>query len=387
MKYILLSLLFSVQAFAYDKTITIYGYVSEQIIHSTLEKENKHYILSAYYMDGEFIETIPFQLLFDNNKTDIISPLDLETGYLRFKRYKLQGIILQKNKKDITEQMFKVGSTEKIFKVKSMEKINGKIKAYSYLNNYGRVKLMITSPMTDGTKDISRYSYEKTPIDYISNIKIQANNKLLYHVNLSSDIAENPLLKFSYKNIKPLIITLEYTDSNGTVKTYNKKVKHSERIIEIPKTLKLLANPKSYPTQIKSIKKLFGNITLIEDGIKLIAPKLAENGASVPISIRSDIKFKSIALFVGGSNYYRSYNSISIKTNNDGFKLVSQWFGTPYSVGKFSARIKIQEGTSDIVVVLEAEDGKFYTVKQKVDFSVGGMGGWLKLFFSKLKIY
>ena len=299
-------------------------------------------------------------MLFDKNDSNISTLLSSSPSYS-----KLTGILLkkkQKNKNDITHD---------IFKVTSIEKIPAKLKVTSFTNNYGRVKCMIYSPMV-GKKEAER---EGLNINYIRNVAIKSDDKLIYSVNLSPHITKDPFLKFSYKNIKPLSLTVEYTDNNGSVGRHHKAVKHRDGVMKIAKEVTLLRNPKTYPNKIKNIKKLFGDITLIEDGIKLIAPRLAENGASIPITVKSDIKFKSIVLFMksNNSNFCESYD-IKPKKNNE-FKLVSQWFATPYSIVNFSLRIKMGE-TGEVLIVLEAENGKFYTIKKEIDVSIGGGGMW-----------
>jgi hypothetical protein len=217
--------------------------------------------------------------------------------------------------------------------------------------------------------------YMQSDIDYITNIKVKADNKLIYNVNISPSLSENPLFKFSYQDIKPNSLTLEYTDHNGSIKKYNRRVRERKSKRKIHKPIKLSTNAKSYPTKIKSIQKIFGNITLIEDGIQLIAPKQVENGKSIPIRIRSDIKFKSIALFMK-NKYENSWRTYSSKYKDGEFYLISQWFSTPYSIAEFFLRIKMKEGVATIVLVLEAKNGKFYTIKpQRFQWSVGGMGG------------
>lgn len=369
-KYLLLSLLFFTQLFAYDtnKPMTVYGYVSEQVVHSSLtNKKENYYILDAYHIDGKKVHNNPLQLVFDNNKTKITIPVDQLS-----ERYRLKGMVMDtayKDKRYITHQ---------IFKPSSIEEIKSKIKASSYLNNYSQVKLMIGSPMID--KEEAKL--KKTDVNYITNIKVKADNKLLYNVNPSSCLAENPLMKFSYKDTKPLSLTLEYTDNNDIIKTNVGSVRERNREQKIPQQLKLLANAKSYPTQIESIRKNFGDITLIEDGIQLSAPKLAEYGGSIPISIRSNIKFKSLALFIRSGNWesnYNHYNKLSkgFKSHNrcgegDDFSLVSQWFSTPYSLVDFSLRVTMPVGEGEVLVVLEAENGKYYTISKEVDVNISG---------------
>jgi sulfur-oxidizing protein SoxY len=246
------------------------------------------------------------------------------------------------------------------------------MKIKSYLNNYSKVKLMATSLMA-GKEEAK---LKKIDIDYISNLKVKADNNLIYNVNLSPCISENPLQKFSYKNINPLSLTLEYTDNKGTIKTNTIKIKHAGEVSKIPEELKLSESIKSYPTQIKSIKKIFGKITLIEDGIQLTAPKLAENGGSIPINIRSNLKFKSIALFIKSGHLKSEYDYYPSHSNcgeGKDFTMVSQWFATPYSIADFNIRVKMST-SGEVLVVLEAENGKFYTIRQEVEVSVGGIG-------------
>lgn len=46
-----------------------------------------------------------------------------------------------------------------------------------------------------------------------------------------------------------------------------------------------------------AIKALYGEITPAEGSIKLKAPKVASNGGAIPVSVKTDIPAKSIAVF------------------------------------------------------------------------------------------
>ena len=367
MKYLLLTLLLSTQLFAYEtnKPITLYGDVSEQVVRSYLtNKKENYYILNAHYLDKERVRSQPLQLIFDNNKKFSIPPNQLS------QRYRVKGVILggeYKNDKYVTPQ---------IFKVSSIRKASLKLKASSYLNNYAYIKLLIDSPMVGKIEAKKR----KIDIDYITNVKVKADDKLIYNVNLSPCISRDPFFKFAYKNIKPQLLTLEYKDNNVSIGTETKKVKHRNKIASLHKPLKLSKNPKSYSNQIESIKKLFGDITLIEDGIELTVAKYAENGGNIPINIRSNIKFKSIALFmgIGRSRYYhRNYKIGDFKKldilcgEDNGYSFLSQWFSTAYSLANFNIRIKMKH-SGEIIVILEAENGNFYTIKQIVQVAIAG---------------
>ena len=50
----------------------------------------------------------------------------------------------------------------------------------------------------------------------------------------------------------------------------------------------------------------------------------------------------------------------------DDFAMVSQWFATPYYHPGFDLRIEMMKGNGVVLVLLEAENGKFYTIRKKV---------------------
>jgi len=251
------------------------------------------------------------------------------------------------------------------------------MKAASFLNNYGKVKIMLKSPML-GKEEAKRTEIDigkKIDTHYITNLKVKANEKLIYSVKLTPCISKNPFFKFSYKDIKALSLTLDYTDNIGNRKDNTVSVRDKKYNQEITQNLKLSKNPKTYPNKIKSIRKLFGDITLIEDGIQLKVPEIVSNQRSIPINIRSNIKFKSIALFV--NSHYPSYGFSSTSSNYSDcetlnqFNLVAQWFSTPYSIADFDIRIKMRN-SGEVLVVLKAENGKFYTIRKKLKIAIGG---------------
>ena len=300
----------------------------------------------------------PIELIFTNTRD-----ITLRNDQLS-QRYRVRGNILDTNRSDIRYV------TNQIIKLKSIRKARILMKVYSNVNNDGTVKVMIKNPMRGKTLARKR----EMDIDYITNVKVKTNDKLIYNVNLTSCISKNPFFKFSYKDITPSFLTLEYSDnyvSTETVGAKTIKVSKKNKITSIPKPLKPSKNPKIYPNKIESIKKLFGDITLIEDGIQLKAPKIASNQGAILMNIHSNIKFKSIALFV--NNHYSSHSTSNYsdcdKPNQ--FSLVSQWFSTPYSIADFDIKIKMRE-SGELLVVLEAENGKYYTIRKKIIVAIGG---------------
>ena len=80
----------------------------------------------------------------------------------------------------------------------------------------------------------------------------------------------------------------------------------------------------------------------------------------------------------GISNSNSDYNFSPHRDNcgeEDKYKLVCQWFTTPYSIAYFNLRVKIKQDKGKVLVVLEAKNGKFYTIKQEFDTTHGCGGG------------
>ncbi len=106
-----------------------------------------------------------------------------------------------------------------------------------------------------------------------------------------------------------------------------------------------------------AIKELFGSTEGISGVIKLKAPKLAENGASIPINIKSKVDLESIAVFQD-ANPRSAVAAFSVPEGG----LVN-----------FDLRIKMKQ-TSNVTVMGKGRDGKLYKTVQKVKVSIGGCG-------------
>ncbi len=111
-------------------------------------------------------------------------------------------------------------------------------------------------------------------------------------------------------------------------------------------------------SSVDAIKELYGSSDGIAGIIKLKAPKLAENGASIPLNIKSKIDLESISVFQDAN----PRSAVAV-------------FSVPQgSVVDFDLRIKMKK-TSNITVVGKGRDGKLYKTVQKVNVSIGGCGG------------
>ncbi len=108
-----------------------------------------------------------------------------------------------------------------------------------------------------------------------------------------------------------------------------------------------------------AIKDLYGSGGLKQtDKIKFVAPKLAENGGSIPIKIKTDLDLESVALF-------QDANPRSLTTV----------FTIPEgAIIDYDFRIKMRQ-TAIVTVVGKGRDGTLYTTSREVDVSIGGCGG------------
>ncbi len=109
----------------------------------------------------------------------------------------------------------------------------------------------------------------------------------------------------------------------------------------------------------EAIKALYGDGKLeTTDKIKFTAPKLAENGGSIPINIKTKLDLESIALF-------QDANPRSLTTV----------FTVPEgAIINYDFRIKMRK-TAVVTIVAKGRDGKLYTTAKEIDVSIGGCGG------------
>jgi len=92
--------------------------------------------------------------------------------------------------------------------------------------------------------------------------------------------------------------------------------------------------------------------------VKLKAPAIAENGAVVPVSVKTDLPdVKTISLFV----------------EKNPSPLAATFHLTPVNVADVSIRIRMGE-TSNLIAVVES-GGKLHRVQQEVKVTIGGCGG------------
>jgi len=108
-----------------------------------------------------------------------------------------------------------------------------------------------------------------------------------------------------------------------------------------------------------AIEALYGKTTPVDSKeIKLKAPKVASNGGAIPVSIKTDIPAKSIAVFQD----VNPESAVAI-------------FEVPEGTNAdFSLKIKMKKSGS-ITAVVEGKDGKLYQTKLSLEVALGGCEG------------
>ena len=119
--------------------------------------------------------------------------------------------------------------------------------------------------------------------------------------------------------------------------------------------------PKAWEAEksVDAIKAMFGDGKLNPtDKIKMVAPKLAENGGSIPITLKSDLDIETLAFFQDAN----PRSATVVFTVPEGQKV------------NYSFRIKMRQ-TAYVTVVAKTRDGKLHTLNKEIDVSIGGCGG------------
>ena len=108
-----------------------------------------------------------------------------------------------------------------------------------------------------------------------------------------------------------------------------------------------------------ALVELFGtDVTTTTDQITLKVPEIAENGAVVPVSIKTTLQ---------------NVESISIVVEKNPRPMVASFEIPPGTLADISSRIKMAE-TSDVTAVIKTSEGIYSTARQ-VKVTIGGCGG------------
>ena len=94
------------------------------------------------------------------------------------------------------------------------------------------------------------------------------------------------------------------------------------------------------------------------DQIDLKVPEIAENGAVVPVSIKTSLE---------------NVESISIVVKNNPRPMAATFEIPPGTLPKIASRIKMGE-TSDVIAIVKTSNG-IYSTSKEVKVTIGGCGG------------
>ena len=106
------------------------------------------------------------------------------------------------------------------------------------------------------------------------------------------------------------------------------------------------------------LKALYGKTATASDKIDVDAPEIAENGAVVPIAVKSSLP---------------KVTAIAIMVLNNPFTLTAAYKIPEGTEAMVANRLKMAK-TSKVVAVVES-DGKLYSASKVVKVTVGGCGG------------
>ena len=104
-----------------------------------------------------------------------------------------------------------------------------------------------------------------------------------------------------------------------------------------------------------ALKGLIGDVEMQEGNVTLDAPEIAENGATVPVKVSTDLD---------------NVEWISILGDKNPRPWISRFYFHGKSKPFVSTRIKLRE-SSNVVAIVKA-DGKLYTNKSAVKVTAGG---------------
>ncbi len=103
---------------------------------------------------------------------------------------------------------------------------------------------------------------------------------------------------------------------------------------------------------------LGGGATTPSDDIKIKAPDIAENGAVVPVNVKSSIA---------------GAESVTILAEKNGTPLVAKFMLGEGAMADVSTRIKMGK-TGDVIAIVTA-GGKMHAARKSVKVTIGGCGG------------
>lgn len=201
--------------------------------------------------------------------------------------------------------------------------------------------------------------------EFLGRIVAHEDNKTVFDLIGSEYLSKSPMLEFKYKSLGAPVLTIETIDNNGNKDNVTQTITEASSPIPLSENKSTGKEGKPYRVNIPAINTTFGDIELVEtDKIQLTLPDAAYQSRTFPVNVSSDIKAKSVTLF-------------AIEENAQ-MKFICQWQINEYSIIDYSIEIKLNtivvDGSSSsiLMIVVQGEDGKFYTTEKQVYLATGG---------------
>jgi len=127
----------------------------------------------------------------------------------------------------------------------------------------------------------------------------------------------------------------------------------------------LRAHAQQSPAWEQAVKAILADAKPIEGKLVFDMPEIAENGNTVPFSVRADSPMTE-------KDFVKAIHVIATANPQPG---VATFHFTPQS-GKamVSSRMRLAQ-TQDVIAIAELSDGKFLMSKRTVKVTIGGCGG------------
>ncbi|MBU1668626.1 thiosulfate oxidation carrier protein SoxY [bacterium] len=107
-----------------------------------------------------------------------------------------------------------------------------------------------------------------------------------------------------------------------------------------------------------AIKALYGATATESKDITLKAPKVASNGGAIPVTIKTSIDAKTVAMFQDAN----PESAVAVWTVPEG------------GIVNYTTKIKMKK-SGTITVIVEDKAGKLHSVKQTLEVALGGCEG------------
>jgi len=107
-----------------------------------------------------------------------------------------------------------------------------------------------------------------------------------------------------------------------------------------------------------AIKALYGKTAKENKEVSLKTPDVASNGGQIPVSIKTSIDAKSVALF----------------QDSNPESAVAVWTVPEGGIVKYSTKIKMKK-SGTITVIVEDKEGNLHSAKKTLEVALGGCEG------------